>query len=486
MSPLVPLLIPVAGAIGIALTGRKPNVREGVTLVTAVALLASVLILGQAVLDPSTPNPSWEGPELALGLRLSFNLEPLGLLYALVGAALWIPNSIYSIGYMRGHHEINQTRFYICFALALASVMGIAFSGNLFTLFTFYEALSVVTFPLVTHHGSPEARRSGRIYVGILFGTSMAFFLAAIIGTYVLTGGSMEFRPGGILQTVADLHPGTIGVLYLLFMLGIGKAALMPFHWWLPAAMVAPTPVSALLHAVAVVKAGVFCVLKISVYVFGVDLIAGPLTGSWLVMLSSFTVIAASVVALYQDNLKARLAYSTIGQLGYIVLGAALGTTLGIVGGGVHIAMHACGKITLFFCAGAIYVATGKTKVSQLTGLGRQMPITFLAFLVASLSIIGLPPLGGAWSKWYLGLGALASEHPLTVGVFLLSSLLNVAYLLPIGIKAFFLPPPDGKERGFNEAPTACLIALSATALGSLALFFWPGPLVALMEGIVS
>lgn len=485
MSPLIPVLIPVVGALIIALTGRWPNVREGVTLTTAVALLLSVLSMAPAVLDPGAINPSWQGPELALGLQLNFQLEPLGLLYALVGAALWIPNSIYSIGYMRGHHETNQTRFYVCFALALASVMGIAFSGNLFTLFSFYEALSIVTFPLVTHHGSPEARRSGRIYVGILFGTSMAFFLAAIVATYVLTDGVMDFRPGGILSAVADLTPGAIGILYLLFMLGIGKAALMPFHWWLPAAMVAPTPVSALLHAVAVVKAGVFCVLKISVYVFGVDMIGGPLTGSWLVMLASFTVIVASIVALYQDNLKARLAYSTIGQLGYIVLGASLGTSLGIVGGGMHIAMHACGKITLFFCAGAIYVATGKTKVSQLTGLGRQMPITFLAFGIATLSIIGLPPLGGAWSKWYLALGALASRYPITISVFLLSSLLNVAYLLPIPIKAFFLPPEDGKERRYQEAPVACLIALCMTALASVALFFWPEPLLHLMEMVV-
>jgi multicomponent Na+:H+ antiporter subunit D len=340
-----------------------------------------------------------------------------------------------------------------------------------------------VTFPLVTHHGSPEAKRSGRIYVGILFGTSMAFFLAAILGTYVLTGGDMSFRAGGILSGVA---PMAVGVLYLLFMLGIGKAAIMPFHWWLPAAMVAPTPVSALLHAVAVVKAGVFCVLKISIYVFGVDLIASDATGSWLIYLASATVLIASIVALYQDNLKARLAYSTIGQLGYIVLGAALGTSLGIIGGGVHIAMHAFGKITLFFCAGAIYVATGKTKVSQLTGLGRQMPITFLAFGIASLSIIGLPPLGGAWSKWYLGLGALASEHPFVLAVFLISSLLNVAYLLPISVRAFFVAPEDGKTLGLREAPLACLIALSATAIGSIVLFFYPGPLVALMEAVVA
>ena len=484
LSPLIPLLIPIAGALGIQLTGRWENVREGVTMVTALALLLSVALgIAPSVLDPAVANPRWEGPTLVGGLQFLFVVEPLGLLYALVGAVLWIPNSVYSIGYMRGHHEQNQTRFYTCFALALASVMGIAFSGNLFTLFVFYEALSVVTFPLVTHHGSPEARKSGRVYVGILFGTSMLFFLFAIVGTYQLTGGRMDFAPGGILDTVGR---GEQGLLFLLFMLGIGKAALMPFHFWLPAAMVAPTPVSALLHAVAVVKAGVFCVLKVSVYVFGPELVASPAIGDWLIYAASFTVVVASLVALYQDNLKRRLAYSTVGQLGYIVLGAALGTKLAIIGGGMHIVMHAFGKITLFFCAGAIYVATGKTKVSQLVGLGRQMPVTFLAFGVASLSIIGLPPLGGAWSKWYLGLGSLASTHPSVVFVFLLSSILNVAYLLPIAIKAFYLPPEDGKERGFAEAPWPCVAALSFTAAGSVALFFFPEPLYRLMLTVVA
>jgi multicomponent Na+:H+ antiporter subunit D len=481
---LLPLLIPLLAAVLIRFTDRWPNLREGVTLTAALGVLAAVALgVAPRVLDVAAANPRWEGPELVGGLRLLFVVEPLGLIFALVAGVLWIPNSVYSIGYMRGHHEKNQTRFYMCFALAISAVMGIAFSGNLFTLFVFYEVLSIVTFPLVTHHGSPEARRSGRIYAGILFGTSMLFLLLAIVGTHVLTGGDMEFAPGGILGNV---RPGHQGLLYLLFILGIGKAALMPFHFWLPAAMVAPTPVSALLHAVAVVKAGVFCVLKISIYVFGVDLIASPAIGSWLIYVASFTVLVASLVALYQDNLKARLAYSTVGQLGYIVLGAALGTSLGIIGGGMHIVMHAFGKITLFFCAGAIYVATGKTKVSQLTGMGRQMPLTFLAFGVATLSIIGLPPLGGAWSKWYLGLGALASSHPEVLAVFLISSLLNVAYLLPIAVRAFYVPPEDEKERGLNEAPWPCVGALLFTAAASVALFFFPEPLKALMEMVVA
>jgi multicomponent Na+:H+ antiporter subunit D len=483
VSPLVALLIPLVAAVAIALTGRWPNLREGITLTTAVALLAVVALLSPEVLAGN--EPAWTGPELIGGLTIAFSVEPLGLIYALVAATLWIPNSLYSIGYMRGHHEKNQTRFYVCFALAIACVMGLAFSANLFTLFLFYEALSVVTYPLVTHHGSPEAKRSGRIYVGILFGTSMLFLLFGIVAVWGLTEPhTVDFVRGGI-PGLRDLPAYLQGFLYVLFMLGIGKAALMPFHFWLPAAMVAPTPVSALLHAVAVVKAGVFTVLKVSVYVFGVDLIGSEGFGDWLIYLSAGTILIASLVALNQDNLKARLAYSTVSQLSYIVLGAAVGNSMGIIGGGTHVVMHAFGKITLFFCAGAIYVATGRTRVSQLTGLGRSMPITFVCFAIASLSIIGLPPLGGAWSKWYLGLATLNSEMPWLIGVLLISSLLNVAYLMPIPIKAFFLREEGAREPTFNEAPWPCVVALATTALLSIALFFYPQPIIDLIELVV-
>lgn len=484
MTPLAALLIPLVGALGILFTGRWPNLREGITLTTAFVLLATVVGLTPDVL---AGNPvTWDGFELIGGLSIAFSVEPLGLIYALVAASLWIPNSIYSIGYMRGHHEKNQTRFYVCFALAIACVMGVAFSANLFTLFLFYEALSVVTYPLVTHHGSPQAKRSGRIYVGILFGTSMLFLLFGILGTWALTEPhTVDFVKGGI-PGLRDLPTSVQATLFFLMILGVGKAALMPFHFWLPAAMVAPTPVSALLHAVAVVKAGVFTVLKISVYVFGVDLIGSGDLGNWLIYMSAGTILIASLVALNQDNLKARLAYSTVSQLSYIVLGAAVGNAMGILGGGTHVVMHAFGKITLFFCAGAIYVATGKTRVSQLTGLGRSMPITFVAFAIGAFSIIGLPPLGGAWSKWYLGLATLNSEFPWLIGVLLVSSLLNVAYLLPIPIKAFFLREEGAREATFHEAPWPCVVALSATAIGSIALFAYPEPILKLLRLVVS
>jgi multicomponent Na+:H+ antiporter subunit D len=323
---------------------------------------------------------------------------------------------------------------------------------------------------------------SGRVYLLLLLGTSMVLLLPAIIAVYAIAG-TTDFAAGGIL---AQAGGATVGLLLLLFVFGIGKAALMPVHYWLPAAMVAPTPVSALLHAVAVVKAGVFAVMKVTVYVFGLDLLRETPIAEILLYLAAFTVIAASLVAMAEDNLKRRLAYSTVSQLAYVIVGALLATPGGTVGGSMHIAMHAVGKITLFFCAGAIYVAAHKTEVSELSGLGRRMPFTFAAFAIGTLSIIGLPPFGGLWSKWYLALGALEAHELAIVGVLMLSSLLSMAYLLPIPLRAFFGTPTAqagadaDRDGGIAEAPIPCLIALGATTSACLLLFFFPGPLKAL------
>jgi multicomponent Na+:H+ antiporter subunit D len=374
---------------------------------------------------------------------------------------------------MRGNNEAHQTRFYVCFAGALASAVGIAFSGNLLTLFLFYEALTLITYPLVTHHGTPEAVRAGRVYLGLLVGTSIAFLLVAIIWTWHIAG-SIDFTAGGILRGKAS--NAVIGVLLALYVFGIGKAAVMPVHRWLPAAMVAPTPVSALLHAVAVVKAGVFSVLKIVIYVFGVDAIAGVKSVDWLPFISGFTIIAASVVALRSDNLKRRLAYSTVSQLSYVVLAAALLTPLSIVGAALHIATHALGKITLFFAAGAIYTAAHKTEVSQLDGIGRRMPWTMAAFTVGALSLIGIPPAAGFVSKWFIISGALAGGHYLALAVLIASTLLNAAYFLPIVHAAFFRAPDDGRENHerheHGEAPWPMVVALTVTAAMTVAFFF--------------
>jgi multicomponent Na+:H+ antiporter subunit D len=394
-------------------------------------------------------------------------------LFALLASFLWIVTTVYSIGYMRAHGEAHQTRFYAFFAIAIGSAIGVAFAQNLFTLFLFYELLTVSTYPLVTHAGTPEARQGGRVYLGILMATSMGFLLLAVVWTWHLTG-SVSFQDGGILAGKAS--PLVIGVLYALFAFGIGKAALLPFHRWLPAAMVAPTPVSALLHAVAVVKAGVFAILKVTVYIFGIDLLGQTHATGWLLWVAAGTIVGASLVAMHQDNLKRRLAYSTISQLSYVVLGALLANAAGIIGGAMHIAMHAFGKITLFFCAGAILVATHKTEISQMDGLGRRMPLTMGAFLIAAISIAGLPPLGGLWGKWYLALGALDAGYSVLVGVLMLSTLLNIAYLIPLPVRAFFRGEPNAPTGTITEAPAACLLAIGVTTVMCLVLFFYPEP----------
>lgn len=471
------LAVPLAGAAMISLAGRRPNLREAVTLATAAALFACVLALLPGVMAGG--RPALELFALLPGLRVAFRLEPLGMLFALVASGLWIVNSLYSIGYMRGNGEQRQTRFYVCFALALAATMGIAFAGNLFTLFVFYELLTLVTFPLVTHHGTAAVRKGGLVYLGILMGTSIVLLLPALVFVWYLAG-STDFTPGGLLG--GRLGHGAMAALLALCMFGIGKAALMPFHRWLPAAMVAPTPVSALLHAVAVVKAGVFSVVKVIVYIFGVEPLAhAGLAGAadWLVVVAGFTILAASVVALGADNLKRRLAYSTVSQLSYVVMAAALLAPLSLVGAVVHIAAHAVGKITLFFAAGAIYTAAHKTEVSQLDGIGWRMPWTMGAFAVAALSMIGLPPTVGFVSKWYMLSGAMTAQHWPAVLVIVASTLLNAGYFLPIVYRAFFVAPHDaGHDEApghpHGEAPLPMVLALLATAAATVLLFFAP------------
>lgn len=481
MSPLVWILLtPLIGGLGILLANRQPNVREGVTLVTAAAFAWQVWSLLPQVLDGARPSVTLL--EIVPGIPLAFTVEPLGMLFAMVASGLWIINSVYSIGYMRGNKERHQTRFYLYFAISLAATVGLAFSANLFTLFLFYEALTLATYPLVTHAGTTDARRGGRTYIGILIATSIGFLLTAIVWTWY-AAGTTEFTPGGILA--GAVQGPEIGLLLFLFMFGIGKAGLMPVHRWLPSAMVAPTPVSALLHAVAVVKAGVFTVTKVVVYTFGIDLLANAPSAEWLLFVSGGSIVVASLIALQQDNLKKRLAYSTVSQLSYVTMAAAILAPLSVVGAALHIAAHALGKITLFFAAGSIYTAAHKSKVSQLDGIGRRMPWTMGAFAIGSLSMIGVPPTAGFLSKWYMLLGAYDREAWFAILVIAVSTLLNASYFLPIVYRAFFKAEPHGHHadaghgrapghdhHDHGEAPLPIVLALTATALGTVALFF--------------
>lgn len=474
------LLIPLVGAVLIGLAGRHPNLRETLTFITAGLLLACVIALIGPVMNGERPQVLLA--ELMPGLTLMLQPEPLGLLFALLASGLWIVNSVYSVAYVRANQEDHQTRFFVFFALSIFATLGIAWSGNFLTLFLFYELLTLATWPLVTHHGDEAAQRSGRIYLGILMGTSVCLLLPALVAIWALTG-STDFTAGGLLDGRVSHGVGLI--LLVLCMLGIGKAALMPFHGWLPNAMVAPTPVSALLHAVAVVKAGVFSVVKVIVYIFGTGFLADAGITSWLTLLAGLTIVIASLVALNADNLKRRLAYSTISQLSYVTLSASLLSALSVTGAVLHIAAHAVGKITLFFAAGAIYTAAHKTRVSELRGIGRRMPWTMTAFAIGALSMIGLPPTAGFLSKWYMLSGAMAGGHGFAVAVIIFSTLLNAAYFLPILYQAFFVAEDadgadgaDGPdEPAHGEAPTGMLIALGATALMTVAMFFlaeWP------------
>jgi multicomponent Na+:H+ antiporter subunit D len=468
---ILALGLPLLAALSIWMVGNHPNQREAVTLSTAVALLLVVLAILPLLLAGLPVGLSLGAP--VPGLDIAFAVEPLGMIFACVASFLWIVNSVFSVGYMRGNDEPRQTRFYVCFAIAIAATIGLAFAANLFTLFICYEALTLSTYPLVAHHKNDEARQAGRTYLGILLGSSVVLLLPAIIATWVLTG-SVTFTPGGIMA--GKVGPVIGGILLLLYLYGIGKAALMPMHRWLPAAMVAPTPVSALLHAVAVVKAGVFTVVKVTVYIFGLDYLRDLAMADVALYLAGFTILTASVIALRQDNLKRRLAYSTVSQLSYVIMAALILSPLSTMGAALHVAVHAFGKITLFMAAGAIYTAAHKTKVSELAGIGRRMPWTMGAFAIGAISMIGLPPAAGFLSKWYMLLGAFEAEQFFAVLVILLSTLLNAAYFLPIVYAAFLKPEvANGYGHDHGEAPLPIVLALVTTGVGTILLFLFPG-----------
>ena len=483
-SLLLTLIIPTSAALLIPLFRSRPNIREAVSLIAAILLTINVAHLLVWVSHGARPEILFG--TFAGNFELKFSLEPLGATFMAIASSLWIINSLFTLGYMRGNKEKNQTRFFAFVAVAIAGVMGIAAAGNLITLFIFYEVLTLSTFPLVTHKGDAKAKKGGMIYGLILMGTSLAFLLPAILGTHVIAG-TTDFRVGGIFPEDTSLVATSI--LLFLFAFGIGKAALMPVHPWLPNAMVAPTPVSALLHAVAVVKAGVFSMLKVVTFTFGPALTAATPMSTTLSWIAAISIVLASVIALRQDNLKARLAYSTVSQLSYVTLGAMLAAPVAIMGGALQIIMHAWGKITLFMCAGAIYTIAHRAEISKLDGLGRTMPWVFGAFLVGALSIIGAPPLGGSWPKFYLMMGALDSGKAILLAALIISSVLNVVYLVPIAIRGFMRPPADIEDDAhiaeIRWKHKWVIIPPVITALGTLVLFFFAGPMADFLEPIL-
>jgi multicomponent Na+:H+ antiporter subunit D len=471
--PLLAILVSFAAVPAILMSSRRPNLREFWTFLAATTKFGLVLALLPAARRGETVGI--ELFELAPGIELALAADPLGVLFALVASGLWIITSFYSIGYLRGSGERKQTRYYACFALSLASTLGVAFAANLLTFLLFYELLTLATYPLVIHKETPEAIRAGRMYLAYAL-TAGLLFLAASAWIFFRTG-TLDFHAGGAIPTGA-FSANELRLLFCLFLVGVGvKSAVMPLHSWLPVAMVAPTPVSALLHAVAVVKSGVFGVLRLTGFVFGPETMSAVGLDTILAGFAGTTVVVASLIALRQDNLKKRLAYSTVGHLSYIVLGTALLSPAALQGSLLHLSAHAVMKITLFFCAGAIYVRSHRTEISQLDGLGRTMPWTFGAFALASLGLAGLPPLNGFVSKWWLCLGSLEAGHGIALTVFLISGLLNAGYLFPIVIRAFFRPGtqshPD-HPAPISDASSWMVVPLCITAALALALGLFP------------
>ena len=457
--PLAAVLVSLAAAGLVRVFGSRPTLREGCTFGAGIIKLALVVSMLPVVLDGGVV----ESLQLSLlpGLSLHLRADPLGLLFALVASTLWLITSVYSVGYMRAGGYDNQTGYFSSFAVCMSATIGLAFAANLLTFFLFYELLTLATYPLVAHNRTPEARAGGRTYLVYTLVAGQALLLAVVWTQSLAPGG--EFRPGGLLPP--GTPSGTVTGLFALFIIGVGvKAAIMPLHGWLPAAMVAPTPVSALLHAVAVVKAGVFGCLRVVGYVFGVDLLREVGADTVLAALAATTILFSSLRALGETNLKRRLAYSTAGQLSYIVLGAAVGSVAALTGAMFHIAAHGFMKITMFFCAGAIHTESHRDDVSQFGGLGRQMPVTMTAFAVAAAGLAGTPLLAGFISKWNLGLGALAAGQGVFILVLVTSGLLNLAYFFPIVYDAFFMPA-HGEVTRERFAITAPLVATAVVVL---------------------
>lgn len=450
------------------LAWARPRYRDFLAVATAAVSLAGVVGVAKA---------GQEGAMPALSLAPAAGLPPLslapdgaGLVFAMVAATLWVPAAVYAVGYLRANHDQRQGRFHAFFAMAVAAALGVALAGNLFTFLLFFEALTLVTWPLVVHRESDRARRAGRLYLAYTLAGGVCL-LGATAWAWTHSPG-LEFTQGGFL---AGAPAGEVVGIGALLLLGVGvKAGLVGLHAWLPEAMVAPTPVSALLHAVAVVKAGVFGVARVALFVVGPEAMRESGLAWALALAAVATVVFGSLAALRADQLKRRLAYSTVSHLSYIVLGIALyclyGLSTALVGAALHFVAHAVLKITLFMAAGSVSTATGKSQVSELGGVGRQMPVTVSSFAVAALGLVGIPPMIGFFSKFALVTGAVAIGGWWSA-VYLAAGLLTAMYLLPIPIKAWAEAPPGPAPR---QAGPLVVVPLAAAAALAVALGLIP------------
>lgn len=455
---------------------ERHRARTVVNLVGATLKIAIVAAVFRPVLDGA--QFAWTS-RLAPGIDLVLRFDELSLLFITLSAFLWLITTVYAIGYLED--SPHRSRFFGFFSLCVMSTVGIALAGNLITLLIFYELLTVVTYPLVAHRGTPQALAGARTYLRY----TIAGGAVLLVGVAWLTalGGGGTFEPGGTapVTALATSHPLAMQIIFLLLVGGFAvKAAVFPLHGWLPRAMVAPAPVSALLHAVAVVKAGAFGIVRVVQDVYGPAAAGrlGVLTP--LAVLAGFTILYGSVRALTQDDLKRRLAYSTVSQVSYIVLGIALVGVVSTTAAVAHLVHQGLMKITLFLCAGALAETLGVHRVSELRGVGRRMPVTMTAFTIGALGMIGVPPVAGFVTKYYLGVGAISAGQPWVVGVLAVSTLLTAAYLLPIIIAAWWRPPEDGtawaaRPRPRREGSSLLVAPLAVSASASLAAGLFAG-----------
>jgi multicomponent Na+:H+ antiporter subunit D len=418
---------------------------------------------------------------ISFSQRVTFALcaDSLGRVFGTMATILWIPATVYAFEYMK--HEGAEPRFFAFYLMSFGVTMGIALSANPVTLFFFYECLTLATLPLVMHAMDGRARYAGKLYVAFSMGGAGIAF-AAVIFLIVYSTGDMTFSMGGILDPeLIAASAGLVQMMFLFAFFGFGvKAAVWPLHNWLPAASVAPTPVTALLHAVAVVKAGVFAVIRMIYYAFGAEVLAGTDAQTFVLLIAAFTIVFGSARALRASHFKRRLAYSTVSNLSYMLLGACLMTPAGLAAALLHMIVHAVSKITLFFCAGAVYYRTGREYVYELQGLGRRMPVVMVCFSLTGLCLMGIPPLAGFASKWSLATAAVAvGTVPALLGVvaLIVSAVLTALYIIPVIITAF-RPDPNGRTERLD--PNRYMtVPLCLFTLGMLVISLVTGPLLA-------
>ncbi|HYW75731.1 MAG TPA: proton-conducting transporter membrane subunit [Gammaproteobacteria bacterium] len=466
----IPLLVVasslVPGLVIFGLAERRSVLRSVLNLAGATVKLVLVGWMLWGVYQGHHYEISWP---LLPGLEMELRAGPLALLFVTLSTVLWLVTTVYAIGYLED--SPHRSRFFGFFSLCVSATIGVALSGNLITFLLFYELLTLSTYPLIVHRGTEAARHAGRTYL-VYTVSGGALVLLGTVWLYTLTG-TLEFTSKGILTPLGQGHRAALTTIFVLLVAGLGvKAALVPLHGWLPRAMVAPAPVSALLHAVAVVKAGAFGIIRVVFDIYGVEYAAGLGVMRPLAWLAALTIIYGSVRALSQDDLKRRLAFSTVSQVAYITLGVAMGGPLATIGGVVHLVHQGLMKITLFFCAGNLAETLGIHKISEMGGVGQRMPWTMAFFTIGAFGMIGTPPVAGFVSKWYLGEGALQVAQPWVLGVLVASSVLNAAYFLPILHTAWFRPPPDAwpEERRFGPAETAWMLLLPPLATAAMAL----------------